>query len=140
MELIFFISAFTLIPLLGITVGYVDKLKQQGSYFEENTSGQGDNSELPLDLKGWNFGAFFGTWLWGIFNKTYIALLAFIPIINIFIPFYLGYKGNELAWKNKTWPSLKYFKIVQRLWSIWGISWVIWWLIMFFFYISILYT
>ena len=88
-------------------------------------------------LKKWNFGAFFFTWLWGIFNETYIALLTFIPIINIFVLFYLGYKGNELAWKNKTWPSLKYFNTVQRLWSIWGFGWVIWWLIMLFFYISI---
>jgi hypothetical protein len=36
------------------------------------------------------------------------------------MPFVLGAKGNEWAWKNKTWESVEQFKRVQRAWSIAG--------------------
>ena len=69
---------------------------------QNNTSGEGKGALVPEELKGWNWGAFFLTWIWGIGNSTYIALLMFIPLVNMILPFVLGAKGNEWAWKNRS--------------------------------------
>ncbi|MBC8060294.1 MAG: hypothetical protein H7Y18_06470 [Clostridiaceae bacterium] len=82
-----------------------------------NTSGHGDFTTIPLEIKKWNWGAFWLTWIWGISNRSYIALLAFLPIANLVVPFYLGAKGNELAWSNKQWIDMEDFKTTQRKWA-----------------------
>ncbi|MCK9197393.1 MAG: cytochrome c oxidase assembly factor 1 family protein [Syntrophales bacterium] len=87
----------------------------------ENTSGQGKQAVIPAELKGWNWGAFLMNWVWGIFNKTYIALLTFVPLVGMFMPFVLGFKGNAWAWRNKKWDSIEHFRKVQRKWAMWGI-------------------
>jgi len=86
----------------------------------ENNSGQGKIAALPPQLYGWNWGAFFLNWIWGIGNNTFIALLCLLPLINIVMIFVLGSKGNEWAWQNKRWHNIEHFKRVQRLWAIWG--------------------
>ena len=98
---------------------------------ENNTSGQGKFAVIPPEIKGWNWGAFFFNWLWGIANSTYIALLCLIPFVNIIMIFVLGAKGNEWAWKNKRWYTIEQFKRVQRNWAIvgfilFGLSVLIW--------------
>ena len=87
----------------------------------ENTSGQGKQAVIPAELKGWNWGAFLMNWVWGIFNKTYIALLTFVPLVGVFMPFVLGFKGNAWAWKNKKWDSIEHFRRAQRKWAMWGV-------------------
>ena len=62
------------------------------------------SSQLPHDeLKQFNWGAFWGTWIWGLFNKTPITLLM-IPLIftPAFFSFMIicGIKGNEWSFKN----------------------------------------
>ncbi|WP_461205034.1 hypothetical protein [Clostridium sp. DL1XJH146] len=85
-----------------------------------NTSGHGEFSEIPEDIKKWNWGAFWLTWIWGLGNCTYISLLTFIPIINLIMPFYLGKNGNVLAWKNRAWLSVDVFKETQKKWAFAG--------------------
>jgi hypothetical protein len=87
----------------------------------ENTSGLGKDSEVPSEIQAWNWGAFFLNALWGLFNRTYIALLAILPIIGIPLAFVLGFKGNEWAWQNKRWKSIEQFQRVQKRWAICGI-------------------
>ncbi len=87
----------------------------------ENTSGQGKQAVIPVELKGWNWGAFLMSWIWGVFNKTYISLLVFVPFVGIFMPFVLGFKGNAWAWRNKKWDSIEHFRRVQRKWTMWGV-------------------
>ena len=87
---------------------------------EENSSGQGKAAVIPPEIRGWNWGAFFLTWIWGIFNGTFIALLMFIPFVNLVMWFVLGAKGNVWAWQNKKWESVEAFKKVQRIWGICG--------------------
>jgi hypothetical protein len=89
------------------------------SYFQNN-SGRGKMTVLPPQLYGWNWGAFFLTWIWGMGNNTTIAFLTWIPIANFVMIFMLGAKGNEWAWQNKQWTSIEHFKRVQKLWAIWG--------------------
>ena len=58
----------------------------------ENTSGQGKESVLPDELKGWNWGAFLLNWIWGLFNRTYIALLMLIP--SLVAGLVAGFQGS----------------------------------------------
>jgi hypothetical protein len=83
----------------------------------ENNSGRGKHAEVPDDIKGWNWGAFFLNWIWGIGNSTYIALLMFVPFVNFVMPFVLGAKGSEWAWKNRVWRDTDHFRSVQRKWA-----------------------
>lgn len=98
---------------------------------ENNTSGQGKSAVIPPEIRGWNWGAFFLNWIWGLANSTFIALLVFIPFVNIIMIFVLGAKGNEWAWQNKHWESIEQFKRVQKNWAVVGfvlfiLSTIIW--------------
>ena len=83
-----------------------------------NTSGQGTASVLPAELKGWNWGAFFLNWIWGIGNNVWIALISFV--LGFIWAIMLGLKGNEWAWQHKKWDSIEHFKRTQRTWRKWG--------------------
>ena len=74
-------------------------------------------STLPAELRGWNWGAFFLNWVWGLAHNTPIALLMFVPGVNIVMLFVLGAKGNEWAWANNAWRDVEHFKRSQRLWA-----------------------
>jgi hypothetical protein len=92
--------------------------------------GAGFNNVVPPEVSGkFNWGAFLLSWIWGLGNKTYIALIAlalsFIPFIGGLAGFafciWLGIKGNELAWQNKQFPSVEAFHENQKKWAIAGI-------------------
>jgi len=90
----------------------------------ENTSGQGAAAAVPPEIDRWNWGAFLLTWIWGIGNNTFIALLSLVPFANLVMPFVLGAKGSAWAWRNKKWDSADQFRNVQRKWALWGV--VVW--------------
>ncbi len=79
------------------------------------------STEIPEEIRGWNWGAFLLTWIWGIGNQVWISFLMFVPFVNFVMWFILGAKGNEWAWKNKNWDSIEHFKRTQRTWAKWGI-------------------
>lgn len=83
----------------------------------ENTSGQGKGAVVPEDAKGLAWGAFLMTWIWGIFNRTWLALLTFVPLIGLVVWVMLLFKGREWAWQNKQWDSVEHFNRVQRQWA-----------------------
>jgi len=87
----------------------------------ENTSGQGAQAIVPAEAGRWNWGAFLMNWIWGIGNNTFVALLMFVPLVNVVMPFVLGAKGGSWAWRNKKWDSVEQFKAVQRKWAKWGL-------------------
>ena len=91
----------------------------------DNDSGQGEDSELPSELKGLNWGAFFLGWIWGIAHKTWISFLSFIPYVGFIMNFVLLFKGNEWAWQNRKFSSPEEFKEVQRKWTLLGIAFFI---------------
>lgn len=89
----------------------------------ENTSGQGSLAMVPAEIKGWNWGAFFLGWIWGIGNSVWISFLEFVPYLGpIVMPFVLGAKGSEWAWRYKRWDSIGHFKRTQSTWTKWGIG------------------
>jgi hypothetical protein len=97
-----------------------------GSY---NTSGLGVLSKAPAEISGWNWGAFFLTWIWGIGNNVWIALIALcgiLPyigwIVSLVMAIILGVRGNEWAWQSKRWDSIEHFQKTQRTWMWWGLG------------------
>jgi hypothetical protein len=82
-------------------------------------------TEVPAEIDRWNWGAFLLSWIWGLGNNTFIALLTLVPFLGLVMPIVLGVKGSAWAWRNGRWDSVAHFKRVQRLWAIWG---VVFWL------------
>jgi hypothetical protein len=86
---------------------------------------------LPEELRGFNWGALLLTLIWGLVHRCWIVLciipLAFLPapigtIALICFYLYFGFKGNDIAWKNKKWDSIEHFQRIQNLWVKWGIG------------------
>ena len=74
--------------------------------------------KYPYDYrKEFNWGAYFGTWLWGLWNKSYktlwIILLGWTPW-GFLYSLYIGMKGNEWAANNRDWQNLDEFKKSQE--------------------------
>ncbi|MQG37895.1 MAG: hypothetical protein FI719_06045 [SAR202 cluster bacterium] len=95
----------------------------------QNTSGK-SNGEIPHGVKRWNWAAFLMPAVWGLFSGVpFTGLLfaaAFLPsnaqlLIMIAASLFLGYKGNELAWRGKKWRSVEHFNSFQQQWTSWSI-------------------
>jgi Cytochrome oxidase complex assembly protein 1 len=80
-----------------------------------------DSKEVPAEIDRWNWGAFLLNWIWGIGNNTFIALLVFVPLLGLVMPFVLGARGSRWAWRNARWDSVDHFKRVQRAWAKWAV-------------------
>ena len=74
---------------------------------QQYTSGLGKQSVVPPEVKGWNWGAFLLNWIWGIGNSTYIALLMFVPLVNIFMFFILQFNNKNINIKTATKAELR---------------------------------
>jgi type II secretory pathway pseudopilin PulG len=88
----------------------------------DKPSPRSTSGDIPDGVKGWSWGAFFLNWIWAIGNRSWIGLLALVPYVGWIMVFWLGFKGREMAWKNKKWGSLEHFNRVQRTWSQWGVG------------------
>jgi hypothetical protein len=100
--------------------GKVDPLyKGKNFLYEEPTQEvQTDNlvkkSELPMEQRGFNWGAFLLAPIWGGINNVYIAFLWIFPLFTIPMSIVLGINGNKWAWQNKIWESEEEFATTQR--------------------------
>lgn len=79
-------------------------------------------SKMPYDYKKeFNWGALFGTWIWGLVNKSYKTLwilLLWCTPWGLLFAIYCGIKGNEWACKNRDWDNLEQFNKSQEKQSI----------------------
>ena len=87
----------------------------------QNNSGQKE-AAVPAEIaKKFNWGAFFGTWIWGLFNKSYktlwMWLLWFTPA-GFWFAIVCGLKGNEWSYKNKKWKNDSKFRRSQEIQTI----------------------
>lgn len=81
---------------------------------------------VPVEVKGWNWGAFLACVPWGLGNRVWIVLLALIPwpvpgLMALVLAVAMGLKGSELAWRSKRWASVEDFRAAQRRWAIAGV-------------------
>lgn len=83
-------------------------------------------SPLPSQVRGWNWGAFTLSWIWGLANRVPAAFLVFVPVVNLAMPFVLGAMGNRWAWENRRWETVDQFRKVQRQWALAGlVTWLV---------------
>lgn len=125
------LSLIGLVSTIGIMIGiplgivYLNKrIDFPGMKFDER-SGKGNLSEIPDEIKGWNWGAAGLSWIWGASHRVWISFLVFIPLVNLVMFIYLGLKGSELAWRANRWESMEKFIEVERKWKPWGIAFLV---------------
>ncbi|MBI2463831.1 hypothetical protein HYV57_02655 [Candidatus Peregrinibacteria bacterium] len=127
----FLLTIFGFICFLGIIFGiplsiifFKKKVLADGVRYDAR-SGKKEQSEIPLEIKGWNWGAAGLTLIWGLYHNVWISLLSLLPVVNIVIIIVLGLKGNEWAWQAQKWQSVEQFKTAQKKWKPWGIAFFI---------------
>lgn len=104
---------------------------QHTDYECHNRNVQQDIPMYPSIVDKWNWGAFCLSWIWGLFNGLYwpliIVVFNFIPYIGVFLSicicFYLGKRGNMLAWMiaERKGLTVKHYIDIQKKWNIVGI-------------------
>lgn len=96
------------------------------NYGQANTYSQ---AEIDEAIRRWNWGAFFCSWLWAAFHKTYwpllILLVGLIPylgqVCSLALSVYLGISGSKIAWECGKYDSFESYKNAQKNWTIIGI-------------------
>ncbi len=69
-------------------------------------------------LSGWSWAACMMSFVWGIGNRVWIAIiLPFLPLIGFIL---LGLKGRKWAWETERWESFSHFKASQKTWDFAG--------------------
>lgn len=72
-------------------------------------------------VRGWSWGAFGLSWVWGIRFGVLSAFLTWIPLVGLVWIFFLGAKGNQWAQeKNPEIPPAKLAKDLRE-WNKWGL-------------------
>ena len=95
-----------------------------------------EDSRLPSELRGWNWPAFLLGPIWGVGHRiwwTAIGFLALAPLVNagprqaallfwLAMMLFLGFRGNELAWRARRWESVEKFMAAQQRWGVWAVA------------------
>jgi hypothetical protein len=104
----------------------------------------GNDAAALRQLGRWNWGAFFLTWIWAFAHRlTPLGVVALVPDVlwalrvsgivssglyrlefsaGIVLSVYLAVKGNQLAWRRRSFHDLQHFREVQRVWRNWGLG------------------
>lgn len=119
-----FISIFSIIFTDGIG-GILKWVQLFIMIFLMCAKGKITGQKPKSEVYKFNWGAFFGTWLWGLFNKAYKTLWM-IPLFftTAIFPFMIlcGLKGNEWSYKKSNNSAVEDFhKSQSRQAIIWGI-------------------
>jgi len=109
---------------------------RQSSVYTDNRSSS--SVQVERELGKWNWGAFYFGWIWGVFNKVYVALVQLVVsilsfaftvmglgiiaplfgLINIGISIWLGVKGSQMAWDNGAYRNLEHFRSSRHNWNV----------------------
>lgn len=77
---------------------------------------------VERELDKWSWAAFLMGGIWAIFNRVWIGLLCFVPVVGIFMTVVLGMKGRRWAWERTRHRDFDRFVRTQRNWVI---AWVV---------------
>lgn len=77
---------------------------------------------LPEGAPRWNWGAMLLNYFWALTQRVWIGVLILVPYVQWAVPFVLGWKGSEWAWRNNDWRDAEHFLGVQRRWSRAGVA------------------
>lgn len=129
-------------PFCGEEIAYkAVKCKHCGEFLDGNSHIPIQNASiaekgLPYALQKFNWGAFWGTWIWGVANKCYFTLWSILifllialllmqtsPIVitlgQLPVMIVFGILGNKWAWQHKSWKNVNHFNDVQKKWALW---------------------
>jgi hypothetical protein len=98
---------------------------------DENTSGT-RSARLPQSARGWNTAAFLIGPVWGPVNGVWLGVVGLTVLvipesvltlglrITLYLAYgvFLGFRGNEMAWRARRWVSLEQFQKVQQQWML----------------------
>lgn len=121
------LGCVSVLGMLGIIAGiplgiwYLSKDEDIPGVVYDERSGHGTASVVPPELRRWSWGAAGLTWIWGARHRVWIALVALVPGISIFIMILLGLRGNEYAWRAKKYESVDDLLHQEEVWKLWGI-------------------
>lgn len=98
------------------------EIREQNARKNASPFPSGNDAEGLEQVAGWNWGAFFlPTWWSLVHGRVLFFVLGFFCLpANLILRFYLGFSGNELAWKTTWFKSVDDFRRKQRGWAIWG--------------------
>lgn len=119
--IIYTISIIWFVIGIFASLHFHNSQKQDALCHYDGRSGRGKDSEVPEEVKRWNWGAMGLTFIWGAYHGVWRSFFVFVPILNIIYPFVLGYKGSEWAWRKNKWKSVEDFKRSRRRWNIAGV-------------------
>ena len=97
---------------------YLPIPRQPSRHTHEPVDPESDEIEpLPHELMGWNWGAFFWSWVWGLRFGIWPGVVALI-----FPPWAIvaGIKGNEWLWQTGRFDDIEDFQHSQKKWAISG--------------------
>jgi serine/threonine-protein kinase len=115
----------TIIPEQTSNVAGVYEFDASVSSDSYDSTATGQDKPVPPDVPGWNWGAFCLPGFWCFNNQVWVGLIAWTFLFTgglgwLVMGAILGTKGNEWAWKSRSWRSLEAFKANQRAWAIGG--------------------
>lgn len=78
-------------------------------------------TNMPEGVSRWSWGAFLLNGAWAIGNRTWLGVLALVPVLGLPFWLVLGFRGRAWAWRKGGWRSLEHFNKVQRRWTTWAL-------------------
>ncbi|MEI6503469.1 MAG: zinc ribbon domain-containing protein [Armatimonadota bacterium] len=115
-------QAYPVYPATAYTAPVQQAMPAMG-YYPQVANNSGTGGSIPEELKGFSWGAFFWTWIWGIAHSVWLSLLVVVLAptgLGIVLNIVMGLKGNELAWQHRRFESLDEFRATQAAWAKWG--------------------
>ncbi len=80
----------------------------------------GENKKLDKAYVKFNFGAFGLTFVWGVYFANFLALLIFVPVVNVVVVIYLGLCGNKALYRKYAYKTPQDLIVEQKNWNTWG--------------------
>jgi hypothetical protein len=93
----------------------------------ENTSGTKGSVPPEVQSRGWNWGAFYFSWIWCFAHGMPLVGLGIlvascIPFGGIIAMIVLGTQGYKLAWQNRRFDNVEHLFTVERIWAKWALG------------------
>ena len=128
-------SEFQVAESVQVVASAQDSESEERVMSDSGGGPKGEEAPLPHELRGWNWPAFLLGPIWGVGHRiwwTAIGFLALAPLVNagprqiallLWLSFmlFLGFRGNELAWRARRWESVDKFMAAQQRWGIWAV-------------------
>lgn len=77
--------------------------------------------QIPSEILGFSWSAFFGNVVWAVGNRAWIGLLGLLGPLWLIMIFVLGAKGNQIVWQSGRFKDVESFQKSQKAWLPFGV-------------------